>query len=339
MAPPSPAARARELRRLIDYHNRRYYQRDDPEISDSQYDRYMEELLAIEAAFPDLQTPDSPTRRVGAAPLDKFSPVEHRLPMLSLANAFSEEEIREFEARIRRLLGDPGDIAYVVEPKLDGVAVNLLYENGVLVRAATRGDGFTGEDVTQNARTVPSIPLVLTGPPEAFPLAIEVRGEVVMARQAFQALNRLRSARGEPLFANPRNAAAGSLRQLDPRITARRPLEFFAYATGAATTPLGETHGEVLERLRAWGFCVSHQMKRASSISACIQKRERMGRIRVEIPHEIDGVSSRWTTWPFRSAWAPLPEVPAGLWLANSPHSRKRPLSRTLSFKWEGPGS
>jgi len=217
--------RIRSLRENILHHNMRYYQLDDPEISDADYDLLLRELIDLETRFPDLVTPDSPTQRVGAPPLEKFSTVTHRTPMLSLANAFSDEEIREFDRRCRRFLESEKPIRYVVEPKLDGLAVNLLFESGRLVTASTRGDGTVGEDVTLNIRTIPTIPLII-GPSTAtsdqpgfgssdLPAMIEVRGEVCMERKAFANLNRRRMEQGEPPFANPRNAAAGSLRQLD----------------------------------------------------------------------------------------------------------------------------
>ena len=236
--------RADELRSLIAYHNRRYYQLDDPEITDSEYDQLFRELSDLENSHPELRRPDSPTQRVGAAPLEKFEPSEHLSPMLSLANAFSDEDIIDFDERIHRMLGFQEDIDYVVEPKLDGVAVNLIYKKGSLQTAATRGDGSIGENVTQNIRTVSSIPLTLNGKSmgseplresatQAIPELIEIRGEIVIETKAFQKLNDRRLKNGEPAFANPRNAAAGSLRQLDPRITAKRPLQFFSYAIGA----------------------------------------------------------------------------------------------------------
>ena len=299
MNPPSdPEKRIGELRGLIEYHNRRYYQLDAPEIADSEYDLLFRELVTLEEQFPTLRSADSPTQRVGAAPLEKFEPAVHRSPMLSLANAFSDEEILDFDDRVRRLLDVAGSIAYVAEPKLDGVAVNILYEDGALAVAATRGDGTTGEDVTQNVRTIASVPLVLaSGPTEAGPLftvpiprTIEIRGEIVIEREAFETLNRRREQAGDPLFANPRNAAAGSLRQLDPRITARRPLTFFAYAIGAAEGIAFESHWEILQTLRAWGFRVNDRVAQKSGIEACIDYYRRMSEDRDTLSCEIDGV-------------------------------------------------
>jgi DNA ligase (NAD+) len=222
-APPDIQARAQELREQIHYHNYRYYVLDDPVISDQEFDRLMQELLKLEAAYPGLVTPDSPTQRVGAAPLDKFETAPHRVPMLSLENAFSDSEAREFEDRLKRFLRREETFDYVVEPKMDGVAVELVYEQGRLRVGSTRGDGYRGENVTQNLKTIHTIPLALLAHDLPAPDLLEVRGEVYIDLVDFKKLNDERLARGEPAFANPRNAAAGSLRQLDPAITAARP--------------------------------------------------------------------------------------------------------------------
>ena len=292
--------RIESLRTTILHHNRRYYQLDDPEIADADYDLLLRELIDLETEFPDLVTPDSPTQRVGAPPLEKFGTVTHRTPMLSLANAFSDEEIREFDRRCRRFLGSDDPIRYVVEPKLDGLAVNLLYESGRLTVGSTRGDGTVGEDVTLNLRTIPAIPLSIprtedpAGPPggetAAVPERIEIRGEVCMEREAFRNLNRRRTEQGEPPFANPRNAAAGSLRQLDSRITARRPLTLFCYAIGTAEGVSFRTHEEVLRTLAAWGFQVNPLIRPAVEIEECIHYYHHMDQIRDELPYEIDGI-------------------------------------------------
>ena len=297
------AGRSEELRNLIAYHNRRYYQLDDPEISDAAYDLLFTELRQLEERYPELVTPDSPTRRVGAPPLEKFHPFSHPSPMLSLSNAFTEEEIRDFDERIKRFLGRslgtfPGrflggseSIAYVIEPKLDGVAVNLLYEHGVLITGATRGDGATGEDVTLNIRTVAAIPLSLRGNGAMpIPERLEVRGEVVIATAAFRVLNERRLEAGEQVFANPRNAAAGSLRQLDSRITARRPLDFFAYAIGMAAETVMNTHWEVLVALKAWGFKIHPFARRSDQIEECVKGYRELYAAREELSHEIDGM-------------------------------------------------
>ena len=226
------ADRVGELRRLLEHHNRLYYADDAPEVSDAEYDRLMDELRRLEAEHPDLLTPDSPSQRVGAPPAERFEPVRHAKPMLSLANARNEEELRAWHIRLVGLIAkqeeDPDAVDFVIEPKVDGLAISLLYEGGRFVRGATRGDGEVGEDVTGNLRTVKAIPKRL----EDAPARLEVRGEVYFPRSAFTRLNEERAEAGQPTFANPRNAAAGSLRQLDPAITASRPLKFFAYGWG-----------------------------------------------------------------------------------------------------------
>ena len=282
--------RIAKLREIIDYHNRRYYQQDDPEISDAKYDELMCELQNLEELFPDDGLASSPTQRVGAAPLAKFSPFEHPRPMLSLANAFTPEEITDFDARIRRMAG-LDRMEYVAEPKLDGLAVNLIYEHGLFVRGATRGDGATGEDITQNLRTIPSLPLEMKkSGAHPVPDFIEVRGEVYMERASFGKLNHRRAVDGEEPFANPRNAAAGSLRQLDPKITARRPLSIFVYGAGLLKGMQFSTHFGILEALRQWGFPVNHLIEKADDISACIAYFGRISSLRPELPYEIDGV-------------------------------------------------
>ena len=288
-----------ELRSLIRYHSHRYYQLDDPEITDAEYDRLMLELLDLEERFPGLVSPDSPTRRVGAAPLEKFSAVRHPTPMLSLANAFNDEDILDYHERILRLLGGESDIRFVVEPKLDGVAVNLVYEKGVLAVGATRGDGAVGEDVTQNLKTIRSIPLRI-GPPSddereetaatPLPERMEVRGEVFIDIESFRNLNRRRLAAGEPAFANPRNAAAGSLRQLNPKETAKRPLDIFCYALGEVRGASFRSHWEALQSLSRWGFPINPHIRRAESIRDCIDYYHSMAGGRSALPYEIDGI-------------------------------------------------
>jgi DNA ligase (NAD+) len=293
------AGRMKTLKAAILYHNRRYYQLDAPEITDANYDGLIRELQALEMEFPLLAAPDSPTQRVGAPPLDKFASVAHLTPMLSLANAFSDEEIREYDRRCRRFLGSEESIRYIVEPKLDGLAVNLVYERCVLIIGSTRGDGAVGEDVTLNLRTIPAIPLGIPRRSENEPVGtpmpivperIEVRGEVCMEREAFRNLNNRREAEGEAPFANPRNAAAGSLRQLDSRVTAKRPLTMFCYAIGAAQGAAFRTQGEVLRALAAWGFTVNELIKPATDIEECIQYYHHIGEIRDRLPYEIDGI-------------------------------------------------
>ncbi|MEJ2027686.1 MAG: NAD-dependent DNA ligase LigA [Limibacillus sp.] len=284
---------ARELGRLaaeIAHHDRLYYQKDDPEISDADYDRLRQRNEAIEARFPKLVRDDSPSKRVGAAPSSEFSEVRHAVPMLSLGNAFSRADVEDFLARIRRFLDLPSEDALdiLAEPKIDGLSCSLRYEKGALIQAATRGDGRSGEDVTANVRTIESVPETLSGP--RIPEVLEVRGEVFMERQAFQALNERREAKGEKLFANPRNAAAGSLRQLDSRITAERPLSFLAYAWGEISEPLGATMMEARERLEALGFTVNGPAELCKGADALLDYHARILAARPEMAHEIDGV-------------------------------------------------
>lgn len=282
--------RIEELRDLIDYHNRRYYQLDDPEISDAEYDQLMRELIELEDRFTGrIDMSASPTQRVGAPPLEKFDSSPHLSPMLSLANAQSEEEIMAFDERIRRFLGTGEKISYVVEPKLDGIGVNLIYEKGMFRSGSTRGDGAIGEDITQNLKTIRSIPLKIKPAGVPIPELIEIRGEVYIGTDAFKRLNRQRMADGDPPFANPRNAAAGSLRQLDSRITAKRPLAIFCYAMGSAEGISFESHGAFLDALAGWGFPVSDSVRKVETIQECIAYYREMAARREELPYEIDG--------------------------------------------------
>ena len=280
-----------ELARLameIAYHDRAYHQNDAPEITDAEYDALRRLNNAIEARFPALARSDSPTNRVGGAPDSGFSKLRHKLPMLSLDNAFDAEEFAEFCARARRFLGWTEPMAIVVEPKIDGLSINLTYENGVFVRGATRGDGTEGEDVTANLRTMPdAIPAGLKGPA---PASIEIRGEVFMTKADFLALNEAQAASGQKLFANPRNAAAGGLRQLDSRITATRRLSLFAYAMGESSEPVAETHWAYLERLRAWGFAVNPLSRRLETEDLAEPFQAEIGAQRAGLPYDIDGV-------------------------------------------------
>ncbi|HUD40538.1 MAG TPA: NAD-dependent DNA ligase LigA [Dokdonella sp.] len=284
----SPARRAAALRERIDDANHRYHVLDDPDIPDAEYDRLLRELEALETEHPELATPDSPTRRVGAAPSRTFAEVRHEVRMLSLANAFSDEEIHDFVRRIVERT-DQTDPLFSVEPKFDGLAISLRYEDGVFVRGATRGDGETGEDVTANLRVVKTVPLRLRG--RGWPRVLEVRGEVYMPRAAFEAYNERARRDGGKVLANPRNGAAGSLRQLDPRITASRPLAFYAYALGVVEGgELPETHSAVLMRLREWGFPVSTLIETARGAEGCLAYYRRIGARRDTLPFDIDGV-------------------------------------------------
>ncbi len=292
--PPEAEAKARmeELRRALHYHNYRYYVLDSPEISDAQYDAMFRELEELERAYPQWITPESPTQRVGAPPLEKFATVEHAQPMLSLANAFNDQEARDFDERVRRFLRITEPIEYVVEPKMDGVAVELVYLEGVLHTGSTRGDGIRGEDVTLNIRTIKSIPLrLLENQPRApkVPERLDVRGEVYMSLEDFKALNQRRRQAGEPLFANPRNAAAGSLRQLDSSITAQRPLDMFAYGVGEVRGVSFETHWEALQSLRAWGLKVNPLVHLCTGIEEAIRRYQELLEMRHELPYEADG--------------------------------------------------
>lgn len=286
-----------KLRKEIEYHNYLYYVKDSPIISDAEYDRLFRRLLEIEAQFPDLVTADSPSQRVGAPPAEEFKQVKHKVPMLSLQNAMDEQEMREFDARLQRFLGRSMVFDYVVEPKFDGLSAELIYENGVLVAGATRGDGFVGEDVTANLKTVRSIPLRLreglneeTGDQVPIPPLIEVRGEVIMPIEKFEALNKEREAKGEPPFANPRNAAAGSVRQLDPSITASRPLDFYAYGVGLVEGIEIRSQWQLLGVLRALGFKVSSLAKKVHGIDEAVSEYKRMMGLRDTLSFEIDGM-------------------------------------------------
>ena len=280
--------KAKELRRQIETANYNYYVLDNPTISDAEYDRLMRELEQLEAAYPELRTPDSPTQRVGAQPLDEFKTVTHRVPMLSLDNAMDEGEIRDFAIRVQKSL--PGEtVQFVCEPKIDGLAVELVYENGVFISGSTRGDGITGEDITQNLLTIRSIPLRLM-PNLPIPTLLEVRGEVYMDKADFQRLNEQQLKEGKPLFANPRNSAAGSVRQLDPEITAKRPLKIFCYGLGSLEGYFFQTHHEFLEALLKWGFRVNPLIEIAKEVEALIAYYHKIESIRDSMPYDIDGV-------------------------------------------------
>jgi DNA ligase (NAD+) len=287
--PKQVADRVQELREEIRYHNYRYYVLDDPVITDAEFDRLMQELIRLEEEYPELVTPDSPTQRIGAEPLDKFETVTHRVPMLSLENAFSESEVREFDERLKRFLKAGQDFEYVVEPKVDGCAVELVYEQGRLTVGSTRGDGFRGENVTQNLRTIQTIPLQLLTRDEPAPELLEVRGEVYMDTEAFKKLNEERLARGESPFANPRNAAAGSLRQLDPKITASRPLFIFCYGVGEVQGRDFATQYEILETFKKWGIRVNPLIKKCRGIGEAIDYQHELEKGRHQQTYETDG--------------------------------------------------
>lgn len=278
-----------ELRDAIDHHNYLYHTLDQPQVSDAEYDRQFRRLKEIEAEFPELVTDDSPSQRVGAKPLEGFTQVTHELPMLSLDNAFSADDLRDFDKRIRARLETGGLVEYVCEPKIDGVAISLLYEAGVLVQAATRGDGATGENITENARTILSLPLKLRG--SGYPDRLEVRGEVYIAKGTFQALNQAAEVEGNKVFANPRNAAAGSLRQLDPKLTAKRKLTMFCYSVGMVEGgTLPNKHSEILDTLKTWGLRTNSATQAVSGVDACIDYYSNILVHRDDLEYEIDGV-------------------------------------------------
>ncbi len=277
------------LSEKLHYHNYRYYTLDDPEIPDQEYDRMLRRLQDLEDGFPALRRDDSPTRRVGAPPLESFEEARHIQPMLSLDNAFNDEEVRDFDRRVRERLNWKKRLAYACEPKLDGVAVSLVYRDGVLERAATRGDGRTGENITANVRTIRAVPLRLRG--DDYPPEVEVRGEIYMPREGFERLNREAREKGDKGFVNPRNAAAGSLRQLDSRITARRPLAIFAYGVGEVRDwTLPDRHSLVLERLKDWGLPVNPLVEVAEDLAGCLDYYDRVAGRRDSLAYDIDGV-------------------------------------------------
>jgi DNA ligase (NAD+) len=277
----SAAQRVRKLRQEIERHNRLYYIEDEPSITDAEYDRLFGELRALEAEHPELVTPDSPTQRVGGAPLPQFAEVRHRTPMLSISNAFDEEEVRAFDKRVRQAVGAEA-IEYAAEPKFDGLAVSLVYRDGALAQGATRGDGTTGEDVTANLRTIRSVPLRIDAPD------LEVRGEVLMFRRDFEALNERQRAAGQKEYVNPRNAAAGAVRQLDSRVTASRRLRFFAYAL-ISEAPV-QSHAEALDRLEELGFPVCPDRAVVRGVEGLLEYYARIGGLRAMLPYAIDGV-------------------------------------------------
>ncbi|MBC3374538.1 NAD-dependent DNA ligase LigA [Pseudomonas sp. SWRI92] len=289
-------SRIQQLRTELDQHNYRYHVLDEPSIPDAEYDRLFHELKALEEQHPELVTSDSPTQRVGSVALSAFSQVRHEIPMLSLGNAFDETTMREFDRRVTEgldlpmgdLLGGGAAVEYSCEPKLDGLAVSLLYQDGMLVRGATRGDGATGEDISVNVRTVRNIPLKLQG--TGWPPVLEVRGEVYMSKAGFERLNATQLEVGGKTFANPRNAAAGSLRQLDSKITANRPLEFCCYGIGQVSSDIADTHIGNLKQLKAWGMPISRELKLAHGIDECLDYYHDIGARRNALPYEIDGV-------------------------------------------------
>ncbi len=284
-----PKLRAQALKKQLLEYGRQYYTLDQPTISDFVYDALFQELLELEARYPELRSPDSPTQRVGSASLTEFEAVQHKVPMLSLANAFTDEEVRKFEQRIHEQLDRPQILTFNCEPKMDGLAVNLRYENGIFVQGSTRGDGMQGENITENLRTIKSIPLKLSG--HVNPEVLEVRGEVFMPLQSFHQLNKDAEAKGDKIFANPRNAAAGSLRQLDSRITAQRNLDFVAYGIGEVIgVILPHKQSQLLEYLHGLGFPLPENHQVVTGFAGCLQFFQKMAEYREQLAYEIDGV-------------------------------------------------
>lgn len=287
--PDSVRQRIASLRQEINQHNHNYYVLDNPTVPDAEYDRLMRELQQLEEQHPELITADSPTQRVGDKPLSEFGEIKHEMPMLSLGNAFTEQELLDFDKRVRDRIDYQGAIQYAAEPKLDGLAISLLYENGQLVRAATRGDGATGEDVTLNVRTIKAIPLKLTG--TDWPERLEVRGEVYISKAGFEKLNQAQREKGDKTFANPRNAAAGSLRQLDPRITATRPLTIYCYGVGLVEGgSLPRQHDQIIQQLGKWGLRICPEIKVVEGAEGCQSYYNEIGQRRDSLPYDIDGV-------------------------------------------------
>ena len=279
----------KSLREKINNHNYQYYVLDNPIISDSEYDKLLKELELIEKKYPEFIIPESPTQRIGAQPIESFGTVTHRITMMSLANAMSDDELKAFDERLKKKLNSAEEIEYIIEPKLDGLAVELIYENGKFINGSTRGDGNTGEDITSNLKTIKGIPLILRDDIISLPDLMEVRGEVFIRKEDFELLNAKRSQSNKQPFANARNAAAGSLRQLDPKITAKRSLSIYCYQAGIVDGINLNTHSEFLERLKSWGLPVNPEIKIVKGIEKAIQFHKKLETIRNEFPYEIDG--------------------------------------------------
>ncbi len=291
----------KSLRKQINDHNYQYYVLDNPIISDGEYDKLLKELELIENKYPEYIIPESPTQRIGAQPIDSFGTVTHRITMMSLANAMSEDELKAFDERLKKRLNSPEEIEYVIEPKLDGLAVELIYENGIFVNGSTRGNGNTGEEITSNLKTINSIPLILRDDIVPLPDLVEVRGEVFIRKQDFEILNTKRIQANNQPFANARNAAAGSLRQLDPKITATRSLSIYCYQAGVVDGIDLNTHSEFLEQLKGWGLPVNPEIKIVKGIEKAIQFHKELEGARNEFPYEIDGSVIKVNSLPIRN--------------------------------------
>jgi DNA ligase (NAD+) len=330
------AAELAALAAEIAQHDRAYFEHDAPVISDAAYDALRQRNEAIEQRFPELIREDSPSRRVGAGVAERFGKIRHAVPMLSLANGFSDEDVTDFVGRIRRFLNltDAQDIDITAEPKIDGLSISLRYENRRLVQAATRGDGFEGENVTANVLTIADVPKRLHG---SAPDLIEVRGEIFMSHEDFAALNGKQAEAGEKIFANPRNAAAGSLRQLDSAITASRPLRFFAYAWGEAKEPPAATQMRAIEAFHSWGLPTNPLMKLCHSVEELLAHYRLIESQRAELGYDIDGVVYKVNRLDWQQRLASSRDPHAGAWPTNSPPRRRRRFWRRSTSRWAAP--
>lgn len=325
---------ANELRLAIEHHNYLYYVLDSPEIDDHEYDQLMRRLTQIELSFPELVTPDSPTQKVGGEPREGFAQVEHTVPMLSLNSVYSAAEVIEFDARVKKILKTEDEVAYVAEPKIDGLAVELVYVDGLLAVGSTRGDGYVGEEVTANLRTVRAVPLRLRSAGDdapAIPARVEVRGEVFINRADFEALNRRRESDGEPPLRNPRNAAAGSLRQLDPKVTEKRPLDVFCYGVGSIEGLDFERHWDVLKALKGWGLKTNIKSRQCANIAEALRFYEELERDRESLPYEIDGLVIKVDRRDLQVALGEISRSPR--WAAAAKFVPRQAVTRILEIK------
>jgi DNA ligase (NAD+) len=335
---PQELVRAQQLRAELLKHNYRYYVLDDPEVPDAEYDRLMRELQQLEERFPELITPDSPTQRVGGAPLDAFAEVAHLRPMLSLDNVFNAEEFMAFDKRVRERLKTKDEVEYSCEPKYDGIAISLIYRHGMLERAATRGDGNVGEDITLNVRTIKSVPLRLLG--EHHPELLEVRGEIYMPKAGFEQLNRRAQEQGSKGFVNPRNAAAGSLRQLDPKLTASRPLMLCAYGVGELQGgEMPARHTDTLRRLATWGFSITRDLQEARGVNECLDFYQRLQDKRADLPYDIDGVVFKVNAIEQQAALGFVAKAPRWAVAFKFPAQEEMTVLRTVEFQVGRTGS
>ncbi|WP_299593493.1 NAD-dependent DNA ligase LigA [uncultured Microbulbifer sp.] len=330
--PQQTQQRAQQLHEILNRANYEYYVLDAPELPDAEYDRCLRELQGLEGEYPQLITADSPTQRVGEKPLAAFTQIRHEMPMLSLDNAFNDEEMVDFDRRIGDRLNSSEPVEYACEPKLDGIAVSLLYRSGVLERAATRGDGTVGEDITQNVRTIYSVPLKLLA--QDVPAVLEVRGEIYMPKAGFNALNEKAREAGEKGFVNPRNAAAGSLRQLDSRITAQRPLELCVYSVGVVEGgDLPERHSDVLEQLNRWGFRINSEMAVAKNIGECLAYYRSLGEKRAQLPYDIDGIVFKVNSIPLQKRLGFVARAPR--WATAYKFPAQEEMTRLLDVEFQ----